>query len=203
LHKIGEAYEGCDGGPGLGQLVTEVEALTGIAVEHAASIDMAGFQATIDAVGGYEICTEHPLRDQKAHLSLDAGCQLADGETTLAWIRSRHTQQLVDGAWEVYPAVSDLVRNQRQREFLIDMLHRIGSDLSIDRVFAVAQEVAPYMTIDDQLSLRDVVRLGWQFRDARVDVVDLPVVDDTLDDGTAVLTLAGDIEAMFGDAEFR
>jgi LCP family protein required for cell wall assembly len=196
VHKIGEAYEGCDGGSGLGQLVTEVEALTGVEVEHAASIDMAGFQATVDAVDGYEICTEYPLRDLHSGLALDAGCQTADGETTLAWIRSRHTQQYVDGAWEVYPAVSDLVRNERQREFLIDMLHRIGNDLSVDQVLAVAQEVAPFMTIDDQLSLRDVVRLGWQFRDADVEVLEIPVIDDTLDNGTAVLVPAGDIEAM-------
>lgn len=199
-HKIGEAYAGCGDTPGLVQLVTEVSSVTGIRIDHAVSMEMAGFENAVDAFGGYEICPEYPLRDDESGLDVAAGCQLLDGRTTLAWIRSRHTERRVDGRWELYPAVSDLVRNERERTFLIGMLHRIGVDLGINEMLSVGDELAPYLTIDDQLSIREAVRLGWQFRNAEVTTVEIPVVDDRLADGSAVLTPTTDPAEVIDDA---
>ncbi len=199
VHRIGEAFEGCEQVNGLTLLTTEVERLLDVEIDHAVAIDMVGFQRTIDAIGGYHICTDHPLRDPKSGLDLGPGRHIADGDTTLAWIRSRHTQRLVDGRWEPVPAVSDLARMERERRFLVDMFRRVGEDVGMDGLLDLAGEVAPYVTVDDDLSLRDAAKLVWQMRGDEVRTVEIPVADYRLDTGAAILVPTTDPSELVGD----
>lgn len=188
--RISEMLEGCLTMNGATLLTVAVEELIGESIDHFALVDLAGFQAAVDAVGGYEICLENPVRDQRANLALSAGCTLANGEETLAWMRSRHTQELIDSGWRVMPGVNDLVRNERQRAFLIDMMGRIADFSSPQAMAQAAQAVAPYVTVDSDLTLMDAVNLAWTMRglgSGSVSELEMEVYDDTTSGGAAVL----------------
>jgi LCP family protein required for cell wall assembly len=196
-HRLNESLEGCGAlmnGPT--SLIVTVEDLTGVSVDHFALVDLAGFQEAVDAIGGYEICLQHAVRDEKAQLHLPAGCTLASGAQTLAWLRSRNTQELTADGWKVVPGVSDLTRNERQREFLLSMMGSLGDFGSPQDVASVAQTVAPYVTVDEDLSLLDAVSLAWTMRglgQGSVRQLDIPVRDTTTAAGAAVLLPSVDI----------
>ncbi|HYO38274.1 MAG TPA: LCP family protein [Nocardioidaceae bacterium] len=99
--KINSAY--ASGGPEL--LVETVEANTGIRVDDYVEIGFAGFVDVVDAVGGIEICPTQRMKDRRAALDIEKGCQDADGRTALGYARSRHTSGL-----------GDIARARHQRE---------------------------------------------------------------------------------------
>ncbi len=188
--RISELLEGCLTMNGATLLTVAVEDLIGESVDHFALVDLAGFQAAVDAIGGYEICVENPVRDRRANLELPAGCTMSNGEQTLAWMRSRHTQEQVESGWRVMPGVNDLVRNERQRAFLIDIMGRISDFSSPQAMTQAAQAVAPFVTVDSDLTLMDAVNLAWTMRglgSGSVTELELEVYDDTTSGGAAVL----------------
>jgi LCP family protein required for cell wall assembly len=199
-HRLNDALEGCGttmNGPTA--LTVTVENLIGLSVDHFALVDLAGFQEAVDAIGGYEICLQRAVRDEKAQLQLPAGCTLASGAETLAWLRSRNTQELTADGWRVIPGVSDLTRNQRQREFLLSMMGSLGDFGSPQDVASVAQTVAPYVTVDADLSIIDAVSLAWTMRglgQGSVRQLDVPVTDTTSPAGAAVLLPSVDISEV-------
>jgi LCP family protein required for cell wall assembly len=195
-HRLNDALEGCGTMNGATALTVTVEDLIGVSVDHFALIDLAGFQGAVDAVGGYEICLQRAVRDEKAQLHLPPGCTLASGAETLAWLRSRNTQELTAEGWRVIPGVSDLTRNERQREFLLSMMGSLGDFGSPQDVASVAQVVAPYVTVDADLSLLDAVSLAWTMRglgQGSIRELDIPVMDTTTVNGAAVLVPSVDI----------
>lgn len=189
--RINRMLEGCGesvNGPTL--LTLSVESLIGETVDHFALVDLAGFQDAVDAIGGYEICVENPVRDERANLHLPAGCTHADGEQTLAWLRSRRTQELTEDGWRTMPGMSDLARNDRQRSFLIDMMSNLADFTSPQALASTAQAVAPYVTVDSNLSLVTAVNLAWTMRgygSGSVAQLELPVLGFTTEQGAAVL----------------
>jgi len=199
-HKLNDALEGCElrmNGPTA--LILTVESLIGRPIDHFALVDLAGFQEAVDVVGGYEICLERPVRDQKANLELPAGCTQASGAETLAWLRSRSTQELTENGWQTVPGVSDLTRNERQREFLLSMMGKLGDFSSPKDVADVAQVIAPYMTVDSELSLLSAANLAWTLRGlsaGNIEELEVPVSDATTSAGAAVLVSQIDIAEM-------
>lgn len=200
--RLGELLEGCPGVNGPTLLTLAVEELIGTSIDHFALIDLAGFQAAVDAVGGYEICLQRPVRDQRANLQLPEGCTQADGEDTLAWLRSRQTQELTSNGWRTMPGVNDLMRNERQRAFLIDMMHRIADFGSPQAMMQAAQAVAPFVTVDSNLSLLDAADIAWTMRglgSGSVTELAVPVYDDTTSGGAAVLRPSTPVEEIVAE----
>jgi LCP family protein required for cell wall assembly len=201
-HKLNDSLEGCDAMNGPTALTLTVESLIDQTIDHFALVDLAGFQEAVDAVGGYEICLERPVRDQKAQLELAAGCTQASGAETLAWLRSRSTQELTENGWQTVPGVSDLTRNERQREFLLTMMGQLSDFGSPKDVADVAQVIAPYVTVDSELSLLGAVDLAWTLRGLSGGVIaelEIPVSDSTTSSGAAVLIAQVDIAEMVED----
>jgi LCP family protein required for cell wall assembly len=199
--RIGEALEGCAGMNGESTLLATVESLTGLGVDHLALVDMAGFRHVVDELGGYEICVERPVRDEKSKLDLSAGCHLADGEQTLAWLRSRTTEELTEDGWRLMSGVSDLTRNERQRDFLIEMLDRLGNFGDPQEALSAAQTLSPYVTVDSNLGITQAVSLAWTMRGLgdSVEEIEIPVEDYVTQSGAQVLLAAADIEAVIAD----
>jgi len=200
--RIGEALEGCEGMNGESTLLATVESLTGLGVDHLGLVDMDGFQEVVDDLGGYEICLERPVRDRRAELDLEAGCHLADGEDTLAWLRSRYTQeQTEDGRWVTVSGVSDLTRNERQREFLVEMVGRLGNFADPQDALSVAQTIAPHVTVDSQLGITQAVSLAWTMRGLGDSVaeISIPVEDYVTQAGAEVLVAGADIESVIAE----
>ncbi|MEA1902237.1 MAG: LCP family protein [Actinomycetota bacterium] len=189
--RLNGMLEGCgDELNGATLLTLTVENLIGQRVDHFAMVDLAGFQDAVDAVGGYEICVENPVRDGRANLELPAGCTMATGDQALSWLRSRQTQELTEDGWRIMVGVSDLARNERQRDFLIEMMSRLADFSSPQDIAATAQAVAPYLTVDSELSLVSAVDLAWTMRglaSGALSQLEVPVYDYLTDAGASVL----------------
>jgi len=201
-HRLNDSLQGCGTLNGPSALTRTVEKVIGQSVDHFAMVDLAGFQEAVDAVGGYEICIERAVRDQRAQLQLPAGCTLATGAETLAWLRSRSTQELTEDGWRTVPGVNDLTRNQRQREFLLSMLGRLSDFGSPTAIADVARVIAPFVTVDSELSFIDAVDLAWTMRGlsrGNIDELEIPVSDATTASGAAVLVAEVDIADLVDD----
>ncbi len=198
--RLNEALFGCGNtlnGPTT--LLLTVETLTGVTVDHFALVDLAGFQDAVDAVGGYEICLDRPVRDRRAKLDLPAGCTHASGAQTLAWLRSRHTQELTESGWRTVPGVNDLTRNERQRKFMISMMSRLSDLTSPDDIGVLAKAVAPYVTVDSGLGFMDAVGLAWTMRGLETNSVmtlEIPVADAVTPEGASVLVATADVASI-------
>lgn len=200
--RINETLEGCDGMNGESTVLATVESLTGLGIDHIALVDMDGFPEVVDELGGYEICLERPVRDSRAKLDLPSGCQMADGDDTLAWLRSRNTlEQQEDGSWTRMAGVSDLTRNERQREFLTTMLGRLGNFSDPQDALNTAQAIAPFVTVDHDLGISQAVSLAWSMRglEENVTEIDIPVEDYVTQAGAQVLVAAVDVESVIAD----
>lgn len=87
-----------------------VESVTGVYIDHFVVVNMTGFVAMVNALGGVPMCIPNDMKSKKAHLDIEAGQQTLDGVTALAFARARTGTGLGDG--------SDLTRIQRQQEML-------------------------------------------------------------------------------------
>ncbi|MFV1971849.1 MAG: LCP family protein, partial [Acidimicrobiia bacterium] len=154
-------------GPSL--LSYTVGQFTGIEVDHFARFDFDGFEEIIDAVGGVEICVEYPVYDEKAGLSLPAGCTNAAGDQALAWVRSRHTLQKINGSWKSVPGAGDLSRNQNQQDVIIELFKKLQSFDSPTELTAQVASLADAFVLDDTLSLAGAVSLAWGLRDTNLE----------------------------------
>ena len=86
VNKVNAAY--AFGGPEL--LVETMSRETGIRINHYLEVDFGGFAGIVDALGGIELDFPAPARDLKSGLEVEeAGTQVVDGATALAYARSR------------------------------------------------------------------------------------------------------------------
>ena len=94
-----------------------VRGLTGVPIDHFAEVSLAGFYDLANALGGVEVCLNHPVQDA-AYSGADfpAGRQVLNGAQALAFVRQRHG--LPNG---------DLDRTHRQQAFLASASHEIRS----------------------------------------------------------------------------
>ncbi|MFJ1765463.1 LCP family protein [Amycolatopsis sp. NPDC088138] len=90
--------------------IQTVEKFTGLTINHYASINLAGFDALSQAVGGVEVCLKAPVHDTYSGADFPAGTQTLSGAQALAFVRQRHG--LLNG---------DLDRIARQQAFLSGM----------------------------------------------------------------------------------
>jgi LCP family protein required for cell wall assembly len=171
--RINALIHGCESkdinGPSL--LAYTVGQFTGIEVDHFAMFDFDGFEDIIDAVGGVEICLDYAVYDEKAELSLPAGCTDASGAQGLAWVRSRHTLQKIDGAWKSVPGASDLQRNQHQQDVIIELFRELKSFGSPSELTAQVAGLADAFVLDNTLSMTEAISLAWAIRE--IDLLDI------------------------------
>lgn len=165
--RINALIHGCASGDinGPSLLSYVVSDFTGIEVDHFASFDFDGFEEIIDAVGGVEICHEYPVTDEKAELSMPAGCTMASGQQALSWVRSRHTLQKINGSWKSAPGASDLLRNQHQQDVILELFRELKSFDSPTELTAQIAGLADAFVLDDTLSITEAVNLAWNMRD--------------------------------------
>ncbi len=150
-NKINAAY--ANGGSDL--LVQTVEQATGIRVDHFAEIGFGGFVGVVDAVGGVNICVKKPLKDPKAGLNLEAGCQDLDGAQALGYVRTR---QYANG---------DLERIKNQRQFFSALIDKATSPATLFNPFRsipLAWNSTGNFTVDEGDSLFDLARMMLAMR---------------------------------------
>jgi len=174
--RINTAYRECGDVNAPTMLALAVEDFTGIKVDNFALFTFGGFEQVINGVGGVEICSEYPLRDAKSYLDFPGGCVNADGAMALAWVRSRKTQQLVNGSWRSVPGASDLLRNEHQQDVLIKLATKLRTFESPTDLSKKINELSNAFVVDDGLSLSDTLSLAWSLRDIDVATIQRLVV---------------------------
>ncbi|QFZ21741.1 LCP family protein [Saccharothrix syringae] len=97
--------------------VRVVAELTGVPVDHYATVPMAVFGELVDAVGGVEVCLREAARDPFSGLDLPAGTSTLGGADALAFLRQRHG--LPNG---------DLDRVVRHQAFLRALAGKVAGD---------------------------------------------------------------------------
>ena len=95
-----------------------VQALTGIKIPYLAMIDFKGVIAMSEVVGGVTVCVSEDINDDKTKLYLEAGEHTLQGETALAFLRTRYG--VGDG--------SDLSRISNQQVFLSALARKLKSE---------------------------------------------------------------------------
>lgn len=169
--KINAAY--ALGGPDL--LVETVALATGIRANHYLEVEFGGFAAIVDALGGIELDFPYAARDLKSGLAVEAGTQVVDGATALAYARSRTYEEFRDGEW-VGEGSGDIARTARQREVLMKIMSKASSVSGVARSPLLLSAVGAYMTADSGTNVFALARTGWAMQTASAtDSVALPV----------------------------
>ncbi|WP_433801394.1 LCP family protein [Actinomycetospora sp. CA-084318] len=106
--------------------IATVQALTGLAITHYASVNLAGFADVSQALGGVPVCLRAPVDDPYSGLRLPAGPQEVSGAEALAFVRQRHG--LPGG---------DLDRITRQQTFLASATRQLLSAGTLANPFAL------------------------------------------------------------------
>lgn len=195
LDRINTAFAG-----GPAQLVTTIRTLFGIPVDHYLQVNFEGFRDAVDAIDGVDVYLAGAVRDRDQRgrnvsgLDITAdGCVRLDGTQTLAYIRSRHFQQLIDGHWKPDPT-GDLGRISRQH----DLARRIASQaigrglLNPATILSLVDAAHENLVIDSGLSPAQLVDFGQQMGGTDPGAISQPmlaVTNDTTSAGAAVLRL--------------
>lgn len=125
-------------------LAAALEELYGISIDGHAAIDMEDFPALVDAVGGIEIQVEDLLVDPIVDLDLEAGRHELDGQTALAFVRTRHDDDF-GRADRNQRALLALLERFAEREdevdvpALLDGLDSFQTDLPLDELPALLE----------------------------------------------------------------
>lgn len=110
--KLNAAY--VYGGPPL--LVSTVESITGLTVDHYAEIGLSGLRNLVNGLGGISLCLDYDVDDPDSGLLWTAGCHVADGDTALAFARMRYSDP-----------TGDIGRAERQRQVISAVTGEIAS----------------------------------------------------------------------------
>jgi len=173
-----EAGDDC----GIATLRESIGLYLGLEIHHVAWVDLLGFAALVDAIGGVELCLPGVLADPRyggptwegRGIVLEAGCRVYDGAHALAFARIRQgTVTMPDGTVEDQ---NDFLRAARQQEFLLAFQQQVAATNLLVSFPGLLNAVSQTVTTDfprtqagDLASLatlvgsRDVERvvLGW------------------------------------------
>lgn len=157
--------------PALEAMKDAVGGVTGLTVQYAVLIDMAGFANLIDAMGGVEVTVDEPVQicanGEPVVGVIAAGQQLMSGETALWYARSRCN-------------LTDFDRMRHQRDIQVAMLQQLDPATVITRFEAIAEasnEVA--RTTIPQAMLGVFADLAVKSREH--DVIRVELVPPTID----------------------
>lgn len=93
-----------------------VRSFLDVPIDRFAEINLAGFYDLATALGGVEVCLNHPVKDSYSGADFPAGHQMLTGSQALSFVRQRHG--LDNG---------DLDRTHRQQAFIASAAHKLRS----------------------------------------------------------------------------
>ena len=164
---------------GPANLIQAVTENFGIPVNHYIEIDFISFGSLVDSFGGIDIYFEHPAFDLASGL---------DVKQALAYVRSRHYAEVIDGQVVLDPT-SDLGRVQRQQVFLREIMKKAGAKRNPFTLMKAAENMSGGLRIDDTMTMWEAARFAWDMGRLNPVSVPLPVTGRTTSGGAAVLDL--------------
>ena len=151
-HKLNYAYNN----GGTDKLRSEIEDLLGVPVDFYVSVNLKGFVALIDQIGGVEFdvpCDmdyDDPYQD--LHIHFKAGLQKLNGQQAMEVVRFRHNNDNTG-----YGGRQDLGRIETQQAFLKAVAQKL---MKIENLPAMAETFLKYVKTD--LTLGNLVWLANQ-----------------------------------------
>lgn len=139
---------------GAALLVETVEEFAGVEISHYVAIDLDGFEAVVDALGGIEVDVPMTIDDDEAGGYVEAGLQTLTGEEALILCRSRH-------AYDSYGA-GDYYRMANQRLVLGAIIEKL-LESDIRTMASTISSMADYITTD--LTVSEIISLIMQMQD--------------------------------------
>ncbi|WP_062467057.1 LCP family protein [Demequina maris] len=208
-----------DAGEAAACTIKTVEQMSGVRIDHYAVVDFQGFIDMVDALGGVPMCIPERIVSDKAHLELDAGPQVLDGETALAYARLRTAEEGdVSG--------SDLQRITRQQQLLEQVAATVFSKnllTDTDELTAFLRAAAESLTMDPELAdTTYLVGLAYSVRNLTTDDITFTTVpwaytedllnveiqpeaedlwDDIANDRAISVTTTGDASSAWDDGK--
>ena len=168
--KINAAF---NGGPK--RLILTIQQALGIPIHHYLEVDFVSFAKLVDSLGGVTIDFPNPAFDTHSGLDVpQSGAVELDGAQALAFVRSRHYTEVIDGKNRTDPT-GDLGRVTRQQQFLTAVLSKLGQSKNPVSLARAANSASGGLRIDDTIGLLDAARLGWRLRGMHPTTVILPV----------------------------
>ena len=184
------------GGPDL--LIKTVQQETGIPVHHFVEIDFGGFGRIVDSLGGVTFDFPLAARDNKSGFAVEAGTQTLDGETAVAYARSRQYEEYDNGSWSGTGG-GDIARTQRQQDIMVQLFDQVASPSSAFNLPTFLPTFADNISADEGLSLglmTDLGRAALGLNSADIDRVTLPVKNHKGNDGRAYVIPTEDADAV-------
>ncbi len=181
--KITSAFEG-----GPYRVAAVVHQLTGLRIDHFLTVNLAGFQHVIEAIGGVPICVDRPMVDELAGLNIPAGCQTLDAEQALAFVRARHVQ---------CDAIPDFSRIARQQQFLRAVLAKVLRPSEVVHAPSIVPAVLQNLLVDPGLKaagVAEIVHLVRQLQGIGTGAVDFRSVPG--DPYATVQTSSGTVDIV-------
>jgi LCP family protein required for cell wall assembly len=136
-------------------LVSTLEDVTGIHIDHFASINFPGFQGMVNAIGGINVCIGTTRHDTNSGDFLTAGDHHLNGVQALALVRDRESF-----------ANQDLGRIKDQEYFLSVMLHQVLSAGTLTNPLKLTEFLnvaTKSLTVDTGLTVGDMRKLAGRF----------------------------------------
>ncbi|MEX5634636.1 LCP family protein [Parafrankia sp. FMc2] len=143
---------------GVPGLISTLEGFTGLKIDHTVSINLAGFRAMTDAVGGVTVCVQplpdgstRNLRDAESGWRGQLGENRLDGGQALAFVRTRKALG------------EERLRILRQQQFLsrlLDAATSTGVLTSPSRIASLLGAVGGALEISRSLSQAEMLRLA-------------------------------------------
>ncbi|WP_285705987.1 LCP family protein [Microtetraspora sp. NBRC 16547] len=153
--KINAAY--AYGGPRL--LISTIEKLVGVRIDHFAALDFTGFVAMTKALGGVEVYVSRDSYDSANKITWRQGNTSLDGERALLFVRQRYG--LPGG---------DFDRIKRQQAFLRAMTQKAVSKGTLTDPLALdafLQALTTSVTVDSDVTISTLRTLAFELRGVR------------------------------------
>ena len=173
MGRINAAFEGGIEGNGPVRVARTITTLTGLRVNHVLYVDLAGFQGLVDTLGGVDMCVPYPMVDPLTGLDIDAGCQRFDGETALAYVRTRH---------QVCDKIPDFARIGRQQQFLRAVISKLLAPSELLSLPSLVPRLVENFVVDEGLANpAELVYLAGQLNGVNTGAADFRSVPTTTD----------------------
>jgi LCP family protein required for cell wall assembly len=162
-------------GRNAGCTMLTVKAVTGIAPDHFMMADFNAVKTLTTAVGGVEVCLAKDVNDADSHLKLSAGKHTVQGETALAFVRTRHS----------FGNAGDLDRIKVQQQFLSSLMRKMSSSdtlTSPTKLVKLAEAATKALTVDTGIgkvsTLKDVALELKKVPTKNITFTTVPVLDN-------------------------
>lgn len=131
-----------------------LSAALGIPIHYCAVMDLDGFGAIVDAIGGVEIYVPYSMEyedvKQNLYINLQKGYNTLDGDEAEQFVRFRSGY-----------VNADLGRGDAQKMFMTAFIEAVKENIGVKNVGSIASAIVE--NVETDLSLSQIVELGTKF----------------------------------------